>query len=445
MKLFSRLFGVVSESAEQPDIRFGRYSDGYKNDANYDAWDEALTSFDASDFMGAYRAFFRYLRDETEDNVRWWDGSDGSIRFELYQGSKKITGFASQTQFKAEAKIARPEVLNVGFMRRLMEYNYNLKFSRFALDESDCITILFDTHTLDSSPYKLYYALKELATNADKQDDLLMEEFRSLLHSLESDHLLLLPDAERRVKYEFVCANVQSLLGYVAHGTLDAGQYPGGISYLLLDKVYRLDYLVSPQGYMMEALERMHRVYFEKDDKTPAQKNKELTREFSMLVARSEEEFGREFYRVPATFGITVPVNHDRIVGFIEAELSHADWYLAHGYEEVALAIPGYIVGFCLFNYSLPLPDRELFELYFQIVEADYFQGLGFELDYYNPATKKFNPKAIRRAIDCVVAENKEQYPDLKPALRLLNFDSLPVFAYSFLRMIQGLDATKAS
>ena len=80
-------------------------------------------------------------------------------------------------KLRCSARIAKGEQLNVGLLRRLIEHNYGLKYSRYALDAEGYITIVFDTFLLDGSPYKLYYALKEIATHADKQDDLLISEF----------------------------------------------------------------------------------------------------------------------------------------------------------------------------------------------------------------------------------------------------------------------------
>ena len=198
MGFFDRLFKNNEKFEPQPDIRFGRYSDSYKSSENYDAWDLALDKFESEAYLDSYRQFFKYLRDEREDNVRYWE-EKGGIQFELFQGSKKITGFANNKSLKAEAKVAKTQSLNVGFMRRLIEQNYSLKYSRFALDEKNNISIIFDTYTLDGSPYKLYYALKELATNADKQDDLLLDEF-SMLEPVDTSHLEALTESEKEVK-----------------------------------------------------------------------------------------------------------------------------------------------------------------------------------------------------------------------------------------------------
>ena len=239
MGIFDRLFRSSGSNDPQPDIKFGRYSDSYKEPENYDAWDEALEKFEEEDYIDSYLKFFRYLSDEKEENVKFRE-EKGGITFELYQGSKKITGFANTHKIKAEAKIARTKALNVGFMRRLMEKNFTLKYSRFALDEENNITIVFDTYTLDGSPYKLYYALKEVATNADKQDDLLLDEFR-MLQPVDTSHLKDLPEAEKEVKYRYIVDQVNRVLREIGEGDLNSDQYPGGIAYLLLDLIYRLD------------------------------------------------------------------------------------------------------------------------------------------------------------------------------------------------------------
>ena len=112
---------------------------------------------------------------------------------------------------------------------------------------------------------------------------------------------------------------------------------------------------------MMETLERIHRLYFAKTDKNIAQKNRVLRKEFQKILDRSKEEAFKEMYRVNCTFGITVPVNHDRVKSFINGELHNMDWYQEHGYDDIALAIPGYIVGYCLFYYSVPKPIEIIF------------------------------------------------------------------------------------
>jgi len=442
MSLLDRLFGQRNDALSGfPDIKFGRYSDSYKENANQEDWNAALAAFEEGHYLASYRHFFAYLRDESEDNVQLRE-EPGRLEFTLCQGSRRITGFANRKKLKAEAKIARTQALNVGFMRRLIEKNFELKYSRFALDPEEQLTIVFDTYTLDGSPYKLYHALREVALQADKQDDLLLEEFQAL-EPVDTANLEDLPAAEKEVKYNFLHQQVRGVLREIEQGPLQAYQYPGGISYLLLALIYKLDYLLKPEGYTMETLERLNRLFFAPQQRNVIEKNQLLARELGRLIERPKADFFREMYRVKSTFGITTPVSHDRVVGFVDGELHNMDWYQENGYEAIALAVPNYIVGYCLFNYALPRPDRDLFHLYFQVVESQYFKDLGFPVDYYESDTGKFNRKAIRRALDYIADTNETHFPRLHPRPGQLAFDSLPDFARSFLLMVRNLDMTK--
>ena len=98
-------------------------------------------------------------------------------RFEIYQGSKIVRGTFNNEQVKAEVTLARMPQPSVPVMRRLLEMNFNLYYSRFALD-NDRLNMRFDSNIESANPSKLYYGFKELATKADKQDDLLVQDFQ---------------------------------------------------------------------------------------------------------------------------------------------------------------------------------------------------------------------------------------------------------------------------
>ena len=236
MSFFSRLFSARKPAKKPPDIEFGRFTDGYKSEVKYDAWDEAIDYFEKGDYPASFRSFFSYLSDDHDSNVQYEETDDG-FGFSILQGSKKITGFTNERTFKAEGKIAHASDLNIGLMRRLIESNYNLKYGRYSLDDQQNITIVFDSIVVDASPYKLYYGLKEIALAADKQDDLLIEEF-DMLKPINTSHIIDLPTSEKEVKLRYLRAEIDAVLSYIKEGRLNPIQYPGGITYLLLDTIY---------------------------------------------------------------------------------------------------------------------------------------------------------------------------------------------------------------
>ena len=418
--------------------RFGRYTDAYKPKSKYTAYDRASDAFEEGDFLGSVAEFMEYLRDDREENVQWKVERDRVV-FEFYQGSKRVTGIADREQLRATARIARLGRADGMLLRRLTAMNYPLKYSRFALDEDDCLTIVFDTPVHDASPYKLYHALKEMALRADKQDDLLLEEFGDALSPVEVTHLAPIPEAERHLKLNYLRRRISAVIELLAAGRINPEEHPGAVAYLLLDLVYRLDYLLTPEGYTMEALERMHRMYFAREDEQPVTyKNVRLLAELQQLLERAPESFAEELYAGKSTFGITLPASHDRLRNLIDNELPNADWYEDNGYPEVAQAIPGYIVGYALFNYAIPLPDRDLLHLYHRVTESDYFTGLG-----YGPALAKHgkpNRRAIRSAVSELIARHREEYSWFRPAISTVSFSSMLDFSRSYLEMVGGME-----
>jgi hypothetical protein len=423
-------------SLNTPNIPFGRYSDSYKSDIQYEHWEAAINAFDEENYIASLTFFLDFLKNDQENNVEKWS-EEGILKFKIIQGSKKIIGRVHGTHIEVEAKVAKTKGLRLEFMHFLMERNYSLRYSRFALDEDNDISVRFDTELMDASPYKLYNALKEVATNADKLDDLLIDEYSDILFPVDNQHIEATTSQEKDVKYQFTQQWVKEVL--LRAEKLDIKELDAGVAYLLLDLTYKLDYLIQPQGFMMESLERVHRQYFASDNKTIEEKCDLLLEEFKKIYNRPKEEFAKEIYHTIATFGITSPVDHDRVANFIDGELPNMDWYLNHNYADIALAIPGYIAGYCMFEFAVPQVDRCLFHLYFEIVKNDFFNSLGFDNDYYNASTAKFNKTAIKQQIQNIFKSNQRKHPLLKPNINMLDFTNLQLFSYSYMKMISAL------
>jgi hypothetical protein len=444
LSIWDTLFGRTSgyDPTNGPDFRFGRYTDAYKTSENYAAWNKALNAFEQGKYLESIEAFMAYLLEKKAENVKW-QAEEGKLYFEFYQGSKRVTGFADVEQLRATASIARLDANNAELLHRLTTMNYEMKYSRFAIDEDDCLTIVFDSPINDASPHKLYHALKEMALRADKQDDLLLEEFNDFLSPVEITHLRELSDEEKQLKLGFLESHIQAVIDYLSAGLLNPEEQPGAVAYLLLDLVYRLDYLLIPEGYTMEALERMHRMYFAREDDQPVTyKNVRLLSELQHLLRRAPDSFGEELYAGKSTFGITLPANHDRLASLIAGELPNMDWYQDNGYPEVASAVPGYIAGYALFNYAVPPPDKDLLELYYRVCEDDYFRSLGYKQQFVDRDGRPAR-RAIRAAISDVAERYREAYPRFRPGVSQLNFDSLMDFGRSFFGMVRELDLSK--
>jgi hypothetical protein len=442
MSFLERLFSFGSnKQAAQPEVVFGRYSDAYKSDEQVAAFDRSLELFEKEEYLNAYRAFLQSLKDPNQDHMHWREEAD-TIHFEFWQGSQHITGSAGLEKVKVQSTIAKAEDLHVGVLRRLVAANFSLKFCRFALSPDNCLVILFDTGTADGSPLKLMYALRELAIHADKQDDLLLDEFQSLQPVTErvfGD----ISEAEKTIKYQYIQSEINRVFGEIDKGKPDPNQYPGTYAYLLLALAFKLDYLIRPEGFMMDVLEKIHGIYFAKNEKTPQVKIAGIRKEYQKLLDRSQADFFKEMYRTRSTFGVNPAVNHGSIAALIDGELPNMEWPLQQNHDVLALAVPQYIAGFALFHYAPPKPARDLFHLFFKVTEPDFFKNLGFS-EVYTDEQGRLDKRAIQLAIKSIAEQNRALYPNFKPDLLQLDFASLTLFAKSYIAMIKDLNLTKA-
>jgi integrase len=435
MKLFSGLFGTPADKNE-PNIQFGRFTDSYKSDEKYASWDTSIELFESEKYIQSYKYFLDFLMVEHANNVTYQQ-VHGKITFTISQGSKIICGEADHIKFIAEAKIARMNKPNIGLMRILLEENFELKYSRYSIDNENYICLKFDTYVEDGSPHKLYQALKELATVADRRDDVLMQNYEGL-EPVNDTHTRQISEKENLLKFDFYKKEISFVLHELDQGKLNAYLYPGGISFLLLDLLYKLDFLIKPEGSIMEKIRDCHDLFFNDNITSIHDKNKEIIREVRTLERVEYPDFKKELYEVNSTFGISIPDSHMRLVEIIDAQLNDIDWYYDNRYHTYAAAICGYVVGFSLYSYSLPEPTKELLKLYYRIVYHEFFENLGFEGGLRIGQT--FDKTKIKDCIKHIIKKNREKYNGLKIETSVLEYKDLGTFCRSYLIMLRNIE-----
>lgn len=433
--MFDKLFGWGKKKAEEPAIPFGRYSDNNKTAAKVNRWNDADNLFKQQQYPESLDAFFDYLRDEAEQNVVLErNGAEG--RFHLFQGSKIVRGEFNNERLVAEVTLAKMAQPSVPVMRRLLEMNFNLYYSRYALD-GDRLCMRFDSNIRSANPNKLYYGLKELAIKADKLDDLLVQEFSSL-QTIDTEHVAEIPEGEKEVRYRFFAKWIQDTLDYAA--SLDADKFAGAVSYLLLTLAFRIDYILSPEGKLQLELEKIVEIYFRKDEKQHTERNKAMSEAFRLLLAKPQEDVYPFLFRSKHTFSIVAPQNHKAVIDAINAAAGNMIWYRDNQYPMVANAILEYGFAYCQYSYSLPKPLSELFRLFMQINHPDFFEALGFSARYYDAAQNEFDEDAIQQRIEDIVAVWKDRFARLDFKVNNLRFDSLVNFNTSFTAEITALN-----
>ncbi len=419
----------------EPNIKFGRYSDNNKPLKKVERWNEAESFFKEKKYAESIEIFFDYLRDEEEDNVVHEKNETGGT-FHIYQGSKIIRGFYNAEKFEAEVILAKMPQPSVPVMRRLLEMNFNLYYTRFAIND-DKLFMLFDSDIETSNPSKLYYGLKELATKGDKQDDLLVQNFTSLL-PIDIGHIEEIPEAEKEIKYNYFQKWIKETLELI--NTIEGDKYSGGIAYLLLALAFRIDYLIVPEGKLLVDLEKIVETYFRKDNRSVTEKNQEMTECFNHLLRKTKAEFYPYLFRSKYTFSIANPQSYKTIADAIYNANQNVAWYKENNHQKIAAQISEYGLAYCQYSYSLPKPITDLFQILMRVNYPDYFSALGFSQVYYNKDINEFNKEAIIARIQTIQDAWKEKYGQLNFNTEKLKFDNMVAFNLSFTTEVEGLN-----
>lgn len=434
--MLDRFFSRIKKKTEaEPNIPFGRYSDNNKPVDKVNRWTDADNLFKEKKYTESFDAFFEYLRDDTQDNVVH-ERNDSNGRFHFFQGSKIIRGTYDKEHLQAEVTLARMPSPSIPVMRRLLEMNFNLYYSRYALD-GEKLCMRFDSDVETANPNKLYYGLKELSTKGDKQDDLLVQDFTGL-QRMDVEHILEIPPEEKEIKFNWLQKWITESITFIK--TLDADKFSGGIAYLLLALAYRIDYLITPEGKILHDLEKIVDIYFKKDERQTTEKNRDMITEFEKLKSKTKEEVFAGLYRSKHTFAIVAPQTYKTIADSIYNANQNVNWYKENNYPSIAAQIPEYGIAYCQYSYSLAKPVTEFFQLFMMVNYGEYFRELGFNVSYYNAQTKQFDTDKITDRIKQVIEKWKTKYPNLKMKLENIKYDSLVNFNVSFTTEIEFLN-----
>lgn len=439
MSFFNKLFSKSDDSSSVAyNVKFGRYTDRNKTEANLTAWDNSVKLFNEKNYLLSFKELFNYIKDEEQNNVSY-EVLDNKINFQFIQGSKIISGSIENNKVLAETFLAKYNELSVAFLRKLMNMNYNLQYTRFALKD-DKICYKFDSTFEDASPNKLYFSFKELAVQSDRQDDLLVDEF-SGLESLGTSHVIEIPESIKEVKYKYFTQWIDKTLERV--NGLDEDKNSSAITFLLLALAFKIDFLIKPEGSIFDSFEKMQNSYFAKDNKTYIEKNRNLKVEISKVRAMPKEEFMNNLYDVKSTFAIVAPSTHKQVYDFVLQEMAKTDWYEQNNMPDVVIAVYEYIVGYSFFNFGMHYPTIDIFTLFYNITNQEYFKELGLKKNYISSDNQRFERSNIEDRIREIIKKGKKDYPKLDFMVNNLRYGDLKQFAKSYLNEFTYLNYAK--
>jgi len=433
----SEASAIASPFSGLDGIRFGRYSDNNKSYKKTQSWYIAEDRFKEKNYTEAFAAMFDYLRDDVEDNVRF--RADGrSFTFDITQGSKRVQGECDGEKITARVPLAIMETPATAVMRRLLDMNFNLYYSRNAMDEHNTLYMIFDSDVSSASPNKIYYGLRELATKADRQDDLLLADFSSL-KAVGTEHIQQLSEQELSIKYNWFRKWIQDALNNAAE--LNQDSFSGSIAYLMLTLVYRIDFLITPEAKLLSQMEQIHSIYWDKKEEvTLVERNQMMKEAARKLLDITREEFAASVYRSKSSFAISAPGPGDKIREHVINANGDSRWYIENKYPALALVLNEYGIMYNQFIYSMPRVLTDLATIYMGVMHAAYFTELGMQQPFYDPSNNEFNRDTIRRAINEALGRYTDKFPEMKWDHGRISYESLYAFGTSFTDQMANLN-----
>jgi len=418
-------------------IRLGRYTDYHKSPEQIRSWQLAETKYGDKQYADAIFAFLDFLSDPDEQNLSC-RAEDGGFRFQLIQGSREITGIYDGKCIRAYTPIAQMSQPGTAVMRKLLELNYSLYYSHSALSKAGKLKMIFSSPVSAAHPARLYFGLKELATKSDQVDDLLLSEF-DILEPIPPTHIQLLPEKELEIRYQFFQRWLEETLTQV--NALNPDIFSGAIAYLLLSLIYRIDFLLTPEGKLLASLEQIHTLYWQQEEGVGiAERNQRMLEAVRALQEISQEEFSACMFRTKYTFSIAQPPDSAKMAEYVTAAINDAQWYMANGYAEIAPYICEYCLLYCQFVYSLHPVQTDLILIFMATIHPGFFQSFGMTKPFFNTAIHALDKTDIIIAIDSVIQKHQHRHPELTWDHTQVSYQNLPEFCISFSAQLASLN-----
>jgi hypothetical protein len=407
-------------------IKFGAYTDRNKSVEQLQLLQEAENYFTTKNYFPAIEHFFMFLKDPKKENVKF-DVQNNILNFTIHQGSKLIKGKVDNDVFFAQAEVIKVNNYDENLLDELLKLNYQLKFCKFSL-ENQTITLILSLRTSQLESVSLYYALREIAITADKYDDLLKNKYPNV-EPVNVAHIKPLDEKEYEIKKKYLNLWIKQTLASIKK--YDVIKFYTARSFLLLNLTFRIFYLLSPEGLLLEIIKEIYDIFYQNNTLSDLERNAKIIGIYEKILLWNENQYKDSFYSVMQTFPEVPPSNPETVRNFAKNEIEKIHWYEANNHKDIALSILEYIVGFATYSYgNIPVLD-ELFFIFRQVMHKDFFIELGLKQIPYD--RNKISYYLVNQRITSINAIAKNSYHKFFFNTKHLNLDNTYEFAKSFI------------
>ncbi len=420
------------------NIHFGRGIHAQTSPNEEELFNKSYEAFEKKEILDAYEYFFKSLinyTDNTPNNNILLKRTEEKLEFTLYQGCAKIEGTITQMRLYAEATIVKSIDASVALKRYILERNYQLTYANYFSDNA-FIKIKLYQDNITLSPQKIFFPLRELALNADFDKEHIKSEFEEVTLE-EISHLKTTEIDELKIKYKFLQQWIEELEEKLL--TLPSNDNSGMQSFLYLNLLFKIDYLILPKFKIYQELSKKVQEYFSNENGTVEAKNEELRKYLIKLKKMPFQEFSENFYKAQYTFNPIEKSSYDDVTNFINESLLKLRWYKNNRYPQVIPTIYSYIAFHSLYNYGMNSILKELFHMLVNIQNSQFIEALECSV-LYNTKTKVLNKKAIVTKLKTINEDAQKKYKSFTIFPEELNFNSLNEFSNSYYAMLKNLD-----
>ncbi len=411
---------------------FGRFISEEKTNAQQMEYQKSKKAFKEQRFLDGYAHYFNYLNFEKINNIHY-SKDDINLNFRIIQGSAIIKGNITPRHLKASANIAYTVKDNIAVMRRLLEKNYMYTYSTYYL-ENDTLRAKIYCDNISLSPQKIFFPLRELAINIDKEKELLLDEFNDL-EGIELDHIEVMDAHLKEMKLRFFREWIDKTEQNIS--LMPTQEQSGAIAFVWLVLLLKIDYFVTPRGKLAYDIYEAISEYYLDDNKLVEEKNDALEKAVIKFKDLDSSKLSKSLYQVKQTFDIFNPNTLDEVHNFINETLAKAIWYKEHRYEEIMLSIYEYLGLYTLYNFDMNSCLRELIQLNVRVHNTDFHSAIGYDSLFKE---EKLNSHKLNTLIKDIINKNTKQYPHLLHFEEELNYETLEKFHHSYFLALNNLN-----
>ena len=362
------------------DIIFGSYSDANKSREQIEHYNQAWDDFANGHFSEGLEKIFTYISNAKMGNLVYEKQANGTLIFTLYQGSTKLQGSFDGNWLLTTSEITKLKRTSPAILRKLLDRNQQLYFSRIALNQDDTITAIMNYNTAQLQPDIIYYGLREVLFLADELDDLLVDSFEGNASFANKELQLPIPDAEVAVKYHYFQKWIDEALDFLAQN--NRPNLASFNSYAPLVLVQRINYLCAPKGWLEKQLAEINGRYWENSqtqELTPVALLNRLIELIQKLKETSEKKFKECMYRTRESFGRKPAFDMKNAFSYTDYPVKQAKEAKKNNLYGHANYLTEYALGSLVYDFNMPQLIIDFYHLQMQILFNDYFEELGID------------------------------------------------------------------